>query len=167
MSTESNDPHDSHEVPASGEQPGSTEWESKSMVPPTRSPRPLLLVSVGATLGLLVGVGSTLLVTSLDFSGNHFEAAVDDCGITAGAWARIGDDGESLSLDNRGADESSGISVDSLFCILVELEAPDSVVEEMSQTRALDGRQSADWDGIHASWAYHPDTGLDVVLSRS
>ncbi|KOX10282.1 hypothetical protein ADL05_25220 [Nocardiopsis sp. NRRL B-16309] len=108
-----------------------------------------------------------MLVTTLDFSGHHFEAAVDECGITAGAWARIGDDGESLSLDHRGDDESSGISVEFLVCILAELEAPDSVIEEMSQTRALDGRQSADWDGIHASWAYHPDTGLDVVLSRS
>jgi hypothetical protein len=26
------------------------------------------------------------------------------------------------------------------------------------------GRQEASWDGIEASWSYHPDNGLDLVL---
>ncbi|QUX31114.1 hypothetical protein KGD83_11840 [Nocardiopsis akebiae] len=102
---------------------------------------------------------------SADFSGNPFEGAVEVCGLYNRPTASIGDEGRSLDLDNRGATDSAGISVAELHCVLDELEAPDSVVSQMEQTRALDGRQSAEWNGIQASWAYHPDTGLDVLLS--
>lgn len=50
-------------------------------------------------------------------------------------------------------------------CVLNALEAPDGIVAQMERTTALDGRQSASWDGITASWSYHPDRGLDIVFS--
>jgi hypothetical protein len=34
----------------------------------------------------------------------------------------------------------------------------------MEKTRALDGRQTASWSFIEASWTYHPDNGLDVII---
>jgi hypothetical protein len=34
----------------------------------------------------------------------------------------------------------------------------------MEQTRALDGRQSETWEDFSASWTYHPDNGLDVLI---
>ncbi|WP_269142641.1 hypothetical protein [Georgenia yuyongxinii] len=34
----------------------------------------------------------------------------------------------------------------------------------MTSTRALDGRQTAEWDGVVATWSFHPDDGLDVIL---
>ena len=33
-------------------------------------------------------------------------------------------------------------------------------------TRALDGRQSATWAQFEASWTYHPDDGLDVLVRQ-
>lgn len=37
----------------------------------------------------------------------------------------------------------------------------------MSQTRALDGTQHGTWGNISASWTYHPDSGLDAVLTET
>lgn len=164
MSNESNHPYEAPN-PVEEPVPAPAEPTAKPDLPRHRPQSSLLLVLMGAVAGLVVGIGSTLAVGGLDFSGSPFEAAVENCGIREGVSVLIGDDGASLNLDHQGAEESSGISLDSLVCILEELEAPDSVVAEMSQTRALDGRQSADWDGIHASWSYHPDSGLDIVLS--
>jgi hypothetical protein len=79
--------------------------------------------------------------------------------------AEIGDAGKSLVLDMEGQDNGSGVLPQTqVFCVLDRLEMPDSVRAKMESTRALDGSQSADWDGIEATWSYHPDDGLDVIL---
>jgi hypothetical protein len=166
VANESNDPY---ETPITGEQPAPSPPgpPAKPRMRHDRSMPAWSLISIGVAAGLVAGIGSTLVVMSVDFSESPFAVAVENCGISEGSSAVIGDDGASLDLNHQGADESSGISINALVCVLSELEAPDSVVAEMNQTRALDGRQSAEWDGIHASWGYHPDSGLDVVLSLS
>lgn len=78
-----------------------------------------------------------------------------------------GDNGHSISLDGQGKDETANTtkaSTEQIACILTELKAPDYVIAKMDSTRALDGMQNADWAGISASWTYHPDNGLDVIL---
>ncbi|MDQ1680998.1 MAG: hypothetical protein QOI42_1857 [Frankiaceae bacterium] len=42
-----------------------------------------------------------------------------------------------------------------------------AVVARMGKTRALDGTQSADGRHVHATWTYHPDHGLNVVLEAT
>ena len=69
----------------------------------------------------------------------------------------------SLSMQSLG-EESSGAEFGDVFCMLNELDIPDSVLNRIDSTRALDGRQTADWDGFRASWGYHPDNGLDIVI---
>jgi hypothetical protein len=34
----------------------------------------------------------------------------------------------------------------------------------MEQTRALDGRQQDTWGGYTASWSYHPDSGMELIV---
>jgi hypothetical protein len=41
---------------------------------------------------------------------------------------------------------------------------PDYVVEQIDSTTSLMGLREATWDGIEASWSYHPDNGLDLIL---
>jgi hypothetical protein len=48
--------------------------------------------------------------------------------------------------------------------ILVDLGFPSSVAEEMGETRALDGKQTASTDEYEVSWTYHPDSGLEVMF---
>jgi hypothetical protein len=44
------------------------------------------------------------------------------------------------------------------------LTIPQAVREHMSQTRALDGRQTDSWEGFSASWSYHPDSGINLIV---
>jgi hypothetical protein len=78
----------------------------------------------------------------------------------------VEDDGATLILDMLGGDPGSGIyGYSDIECVLKELDVPASVLTSMNSTRALDGRQRGDWDGINAEWSFHPDDGLDVILT--
>lgn len=92
-----------------------------------------------------------------------------DAELDAARWmvyASLGDEGRSLDLDGAGQDSIVGLTVDQIACVLLEVEAPDSVMSRMDGTRALDGMQEAEWSGLSASWTYHPDNGLDVILAE-
>lgn len=95
-----------------------------------------------------------------------FSDALKDCNTGPSSILHVQDSGDSLSIDGKGAEQLAGVGVEKTKCILDALGMPDSTWSIMEQTRALDGRQSESWDGIEASWSYHPDSGLDIVLSR-
>jgi hypothetical protein len=78
--------------------------------------------------------------------------------------ARLGDEGTSLMLDMPGEDEPDGLTPEQVGCIFGRLDMPEHVLNRMGQTRALDGMQDAEWGDYTASWTYHPDSGLDVIL---
>jgi hypothetical protein len=44
---------------------------------------------------------------------------------------------------------------------------PQSVLAQTEQTRALDGMRSAEWGTFGASWTFHPDDGLDLIITES
>ena len=48
--------------------------------------------------------------------------------------------------------------------VLVDLGFPSSVAEEMNETTALMGRQSASTSKYEVSWTYHPDKGLEAMF---
>jgi hypothetical protein len=50
--------------------------------------------------------------------------------------------------------------------VLLALRAPSFVVTEIDNTRALDGMQRDHWRKFKASWTYHPDDGLNIVIHQ-
>lgn len=70
--------------------------------------------------------------------------------LAAGACkeAKVGDDGNSV----RG--EYYDFDLTGVKCILDATKMPDWARDEIGHTRPLDGRKSAEWDGIVASWSY-------------
>ena len=78
-------------------------------------------------------------------------------------YVTVLDGGAGMSIQGWG-DESDGTDLATVACVLSELGVPESVVVRIDQTRALDGTQTAEWDGIAASWTYHPDVGLSLVM---
>lgn len=80
--------------------------------------------------------------------------------------AELGDNGSTLTFHTRGDENPSGGSLTDLSCLLSATDAPDSVRSRMSATRALDGMQTANWNDIEASWTYHPDSGLTLILTQ-
>ena len=115
--------------------------------------------------GITVGVGVlTLLWIFSQPSTPSFEDVREVCGGHERA-AVIGDDGRSLYLDGKGEGDNA-LPIETMGCYLVGLDVPDSVIHRMEQTRALDGAQEAEWDGLHATWTFHPDEGLDIVIEQ-
>jgi hypothetical protein len=91
--------------------------------------------------------------------------AMSRCGVSSSSYFSVGDGGTSLTVESGG--KSYGASMTDTYCVLHRLQAPDSMISRMGQTRALDGRQSATWKGYSASWGYHPDSGMNLVVESS
>ncbi|WP_460391835.1 hypothetical protein [Actinophytocola sediminis] len=142
--------------------------------PPAKPARPWLIpfavvgsvVAIIITVSLVTGGNGSIPGSASANPANvpsPIEAAHDRC--TAGD---LGDGGTTLVLDMEGEEYGSGTATfDDVTCVLVALDVPTSVTSRMNGTRALDGMQDAEWDGIEASWTYHPDAGLDVILTMT
>ncbi len=82
------------------------------------------------------------------------------------SFATLADDGSYLSIDTNPNDiknHTEDDAISAIFYINEALDLPDSLIEKMSSTRALDGIQSSEYDGLEVSWSYHPDDGLEVI----
>lgn len=125
-----------------------------------RSPTPLIVggVALAGLLGaiaLLVSSGPTVLEQA-------YEECVGDDLFTFGI--SIDDDGRGMFLDMEGDEDILGASYSDILCVLEAVDTPSSVLSQMDNTNSLMGIQNASWDGLTASWSYHPDRGLDISL---
>ncbi|SIT74172.1 hypothetical protein [Microbacterium sp. RU33B] len=143
----------------------------------SRAPRWILPAAAGVA-GLVIGGLVASLITAAVVTASH-EAAADaavvaaedarstlfaDAARTCGAGDVL-DDGRTFVVDVEGEDAGSGdVSLSKLDCLFARIGVPSSVQTKMYDTRALDGRQSADWDDVEVSWSYHPDDGLDIIF---
>ena len=121
-----------------------------------------------AALLVLAGCASTTTTATADSEpdGTRIEQVVDLCGSEFSvAGVRVGDAGTSLFIDGEG-EESRGASIDMTVCILLGMGVPDSVLTRMDHTRALDGMQEGVWEDWQASWTYHPNNGLDIIIEE-
>lgn len=89
-------------------------------------------------------------------------------------YATLGDAGYTITMQGEPTTfnpanygKVTGLSAEDMACVLSAVSVPDSVVSQMDATRALDGMQKASWDKFSASWTYHPDNGLNVILTES
>jgi len=87
--------------------------------------------------------------------------------VSCGHVGELGDNDQTLILDGAGEEAGSG-NVDqvAMECVLRELKTPAYVLGQIEQTRALDGQMNATWGGYEATWTYHPDEGLNLVIHQ-
>lgn len=71
-------------------------------------------------------------------------------------------DADSLDIEIYYPDD---VAMGWLDAFLGELGFPGATTRRMEQTRALDGTLEAEGDHASATWTYHPDDGLSVVVS--
>lgn len=117
------------------------------------------------------GVGAVILVTiwcvaaavALSSGPDAFEEAQRSCDAT-GSGTTIADNGKTFIVDGAGREDYDGVGVEAMSCILRSLDVPDAVTSHITATRALDGRQEDHWGQFTASWSYHPDEGLDLIV---
>lgn len=144
--------------------------------PPTPAGRSWVLVTVlltaaGFGLGLLIGLNASDGASADSGPASGWDGA--DASTVLGdvaAWCapdslyvEVLDDGAGLSVSGTG-NESEGASLTEVACVLAELEVPESVLSRIDRTRALDGTQDASWGDLDASWTYHPDSGLSLII---
>lgn len=113
---------------------------------------------------LVAGVGSALSAAT---KSHVIETAAGKCDSAGKEGISLGDKGASLTIDTKGEDDLSGASWDDATCVLQALKVPDSVVAQMNTTSALQGRQTAAWDEVEASWTYHPDSGVQLIITNA
>lgn len=124
-------------------------------------------------IGLIVVAVAVIAVMGWMLAGNNivgksdvdFNQVASTCGSEKG-----GDDifATSSSLDIEytssgliGPDENSA----AFSCVMSELDAPDSLLNKMSNTRPIDGMQSDSWNGLKATWTYTASDGRSGTLS--
>jgi len=127
---------------------------------------------LGVTVGVLLPVGGVGPGSADNTSASpsapaaSLADAYDHCGV-ADAGGELADEQTTLILDTQGAEDVAGLDYATVSCVMSRLGTPERVVRAMESTRALDGRITDSWDVFTASWSYHPDSGLDLVISTS
>jgi hypothetical protein len=91
--------------------------------------------------------------------------ASETCGTTHVSGMKLADGGTSLTFDMKGEEDTRGADLTTIMCVFDELKMPSAVLSHIEQTTSMDGRQSETWDNLTVSWSYHPDRGLDGVLT--
>lgn len=130
-------------------------------IPKARSRRSLFLVAVAA---FVVVAAVVVLVVTQSNKPSRLQAAFDECGMEKRTGAEITDGGHTVLLDQKGEEDIEGLDIIEVGCFLYAVDVPSSISAQMDSTRALDGRQSAEFDGIKVSWVYHPDSGIDMIF---
>lgn len=113
-----------------------------------------IVAAVIVVLALLANIGG-----SKDFNDMFSEYAHE-------SWCEIASDGSWMRLDTNPYDLDDKIDMEAAEAIEAantELGFSESVYQRMLETRALDGRQTAEASGYTVSWTYHPDDGLEVM----
>ncbi len=124
----------------------------------TRAPLVALAVVVVAAL-IATGVALSLRPTALE---RAYDACLGEDETVLGI--RMLDDGSTLHVDTVGNDDAFGADYADAACLLNELDTRQRMISLMDSTRALDGRQSDTWDDFTATWSYHPDSGMDLLV---
>jgi len=120
-----------------------------------RTPGAVVLSIVGGLAIVGVGVG-----ISADDGTTPIQDAARECV----AVGNVSDDGHSISFDTAGEEDYDGDTLTEVACTMLMLDMPQSLVDRLDHTRALDGMQTGGWDGYKASWTYHPDDGLFLTI---
>lgn len=166
--------------------PAGREEPSRAVRPERRTFSPLLAGVVGAVAGAAIALAIALPITlgrSSDLQGEldaiaaresaaaeaesarleTFDNAVSACGYPSGI--EVADEGGTLTFDHEGEEDFGGADILDIGCVLGSLGMPERVATHMNQTTSMDGRQTETWDQFEIQWSYHPDRGMDGVVS--
>lgn len=123
------------------------------------------LIAVVVTWLIVTGNGDVL---DGGDDGPNLQKAADDCA-QPDFDLSTGDEGKSIHVvvGGEGTNVANVEDADlALTCLLDELDTPDSTRSKIQSTTAVQGRQEDSWGDYEASWTYHPDNGLDLIIEE-
>lgn len=169
------DPHTPYQVPIAPGRPEGEPVTLTSLMPPAPQPRRRrwLIPTIAVLAVLVAATGAAVYLFAIrpgKLAVPGIAPAVPplaDASAKCGEVGQLGDGDKTLVLDMQGKKSGSGsMDIDEVKCVLAELKTPSYVLAQMDSTRALDGRETATWGAFEASWTYHPDDGLDVIVRQ-
>lgn len=99
--------------------------------------------------------------------------AVDEPSALEGAYEECATDDasqEMLSLEDDGAtlivDSARSYNYDIAECVFESLEMSGGLNAKIGRTSAMMGAQEEVENGLEYTWTYHPDNGLDVIITE-
>lgn len=128
-----------------------------------------VLMTVGCASGAVASAKTpSPTPTQVQTLADKVRAVAKECNVqdATGTGLSTSDQGRTVMLTTAATNNSyMGISMGDAQCILVDLGVPGSILGEISHTSSLDGRQAESWNGVKLSWTYHPDNGLNLIMS--
>lgn len=167
------------------EQPTQSSQPEQGQAPAARNPTRLIWAAsaglavaiiaaglVGFTLGRSSGernaveaaasASSSAAAASEAAKQTRLKEAYDGCAkLDTGNTMALNDGGKTIVIDTR----SEYGSTAGMDCVLRALGTSESIQAQMGRTTAMMGVQDAESDGIEYSWSYHPDNGVDLVIT--
>jgi hypothetical protein len=123
-------------------------------------------VLIGAVTVALIAVGFATATDAIPGDPRQAKSAtMQDTSLLAQARTNCGTD----YAGSPGAYEDYAdvlAETEAAMCVLDEIDAPKSVLARLGNTRALDGMRDARWGAYAASWTYHPDDGLNLIITE-
>jgi hypothetical protein len=141
--------------------------------PRPKRTHPTWVVAVALFAGFVTGFVVGLFLPAPTISGKPSQDAAagvladarDFCVGEDAAGVELSDGGLTLVIDSKGEEDATGLSAFEAWCLLAALDLPTSARSHIEQTTSMDGRQSETWNGITFAWSYHPNRGMDGVLT--
>ena len=144
---------------------------------PKKSKKGLIIGIIAAVLVIIMiascsggGSGSSGGSSSATRGPNFTQLYNTYCSST---WADVGSDGSYLSVDtNPYNKDDSGLAYPAAYEAVKKINnalgLPESLTNDMAQTRGADGRQTQSFpsQGVTVTWTYHPDKGLEVTYKK-
>jgi hypothetical protein len=146
--------------------PGCPAWRSPSIV--AAAVVAVVVVATGA-FALMSGDDKETKQVATDAAQSTeaapkppLQVAYGEC-IGARGWKTLtlGDEGHSLIIDT----ESEYGPLGGLTCVLGQLGTSQAIVAQMESTTAMMGVQEADDGSLHYQFSYHPDNGVNMVIT--
>ena len=126
----------------------------------SRKKRNKRLVFTGAATILLV---AAVLITLKATEKKNFSSMFWE--LEKNSWCEISADGMSMDIDTNPEDKPDNIesmAYSQIKEINKTLGFKENIYRSMGNTRAVDGERFATFKNYKVTWAYNPDTGLEV-----
>lgn len=120
-------------------------------------------ISAPTAAAIITSTAPSAAVGPSDPVAVELNAAWNTCQYQASDTARLADGGHSIIIDTH----SGTTSLDGVSCILAQLQTPDSLIAQINATTALQGAQHATVGVLSYEWTYHPDNGLNMVITAA
>lgn len=123
----------------------------------------LLVTLAAGAIGFFIGRGTaTESPSELAAEGSRLPAAYESCSASdADDTMSLADEGSTIVVNTM----SEYGSTAGMECVLEALGTPESIRAQIGRTTAMMGVQDGENDGIEYSWSFHPDNGVDMVIT--